>query len=361
MDQYAHCHRSNDSAKQSLTPPPVSRAATFGRLARAIGLLVAEIPRRPGHREEDPRDERGTKASAPPSLSRRGEQHDAGQQAAHEQQGNDDVRLHETSLVWDCFPVTRLHGTLRDDGAEQARRVPSVGMSRRRKALTALSGLAVVSGLLLGSLNAYVFLRAGGAAHDVDGVREAQVAIVPGALVRADGHLSAMLDDRVAGAIALYRAGKVDTILVSGDHGRLGYDETDTMRDALLHQGIPARAIFTDYAGFDTWSTMERARKIFGIESAIVVTQGFHMPRALYLAKSAGLEAQGLVADRSGYGRKGEESQVRELLARVKAVGEGVTHPSVMGGPGLPITGDGRSSWGPPDPLAPRVGAISQP
>ena len=232
-------------------------------------------------------------------------------------------------------------------------------MSRRRKVLTTLFGLAVTGVLLLAALNAYVLLRAGSAAHDVDGVRHAQVAIVPGALVQPDGRLSGMLDDRVDGAIALYEAGKVDTILVSGDHGRLGYDETDTMRDALLSHGIPARAIFTDYAGFDTWSTMERARKIFGVNSAIVVTQGFHMARALYLAKSAGIEAQGLVADQSGYGRKGEESEVRELLARVKGVGEGVTHPSVMGGPKLPITGDGRSSWGPPDPLAPSVGATA--
>ena len=228
-------------------------------------------------------------------------------------------------------------------------------MSRRRKVLTTLFGVAVTGVLLLAALNGYVLLRAGSAAHVVDGVRHAQVAIVPGALVQLDGQMSGMLEDRVDGAIALYRAGKVDKILVSGDHGRLGYDETDTMRDALLANGIPARAIFTDYAGFDTWSTMDRAREIFDVESAVVVTQGFHMSRALYLAKSAGIEAQGLVADQSGYGSTGEESEVREVLARVKGVREGVMHSSVMGGPKLPITGDGRSSWGPLDPVAPRV------
>lgn len=227
------------------------------------------------------------------------------------------------------------------------------GRSRRRQVLTLLAGSAVTGLLLVAALNGYVLVRAGGAAHDVDGVHHAQVAIVPGALVQPDGRLSGMLEDRVDGAIALYEAGKVDKILVSGDHGHLGYDETDSMRDALLNRGIPAAAIFTDYAGFDTWSTMERARTIFGVTSATVVTQGFAMSRALYLARSAGLEVQGLVADQSGYGRKGEESAVREVLARVKGFGEGVTHPAVMGGPPLPISGDGRSSWGPPDPLAP--------
>ncbi|GAA1976529.1 hypothetical protein GCM10009798_42160 [Nocardioides panacihumi] len=230
-------------------------------------------------------------------------------------------------------------------------------MSRRRKVLTTLFGVAVTGVLLLAALNGYVLLRAGRAAHDVSDVRHAQVAIVPGALVRTDGQMSRMLKDRVDGAIALYQAGKVDKILVSGDHGRLGYDETDTMRDALLAHGVPATAIFTDYAGFDTWSTMGRAREIFDVESAVVVTQGFHMSRALYLAKSAGIQAQGLVADRGGYGLKGTRGQMREVLARVKGVREGVMTPSIMGGPKLPITGDGRSSWGPLDPAAPQVDA----
>src|SRR3954452_20893132 len=113
-------------------------------------------------------------------------------------------------------------------------------MSRRRKVLLTLFGVPVTGVLLLAALNGYVLLRAGSAGHDIDGVRHAQVAIVPGALVRPDGQLSSMLEDRVDGAAALYQAGKVDKILVSGDHGRLGYDEPDTMRDALLARGIPA-------------------------------------------------------------------------------------------------------------------------
>jgi SanA protein len=222
---------------------------------------------------------------------------------------------------------------------------------RRRIALVVGFGLVGVLSVVV--LNVYVLARAGGAAGDVADVRRAQVAIVPGALVQPDGRMSAMLADRVARAAELYRAGKVERILVSGDHGRLGYDEPDTMRDALLKAGVPARAIFTDYAGFDTWSTMVRARKVFAVRDAIVVTQGFHMARSLYLAEQAGLDVQGLVADRGGYGRKGKESGVREVLARVKGFQQGALKPSVLLGPAHPITGDGRMSWGPADPLAP--------
>jgi SanA protein len=121
--------------------------------------------------------------------------------------------------------------------------------------------LAFVGTTILAGANAVVLVRSHGRIHSaVDDVDRAEVAIVPGALVRPDGTMSAMLRDRVAGAVALYRAGTVTRILVSGDHHRLGYDETDTMRDAVLAAGVPAEAVFTDYAGFDTWSTMRRAR-----------------------------------------------------------------------------------------------------
>ena len=159
-----------------------------------------------------------------------------------------------------------------------------------------------------------------------------------------------MLADRVAQAVALWRAGKVDRILVSGDHGSWSYDEPDTMRKALLRAGVPARDIFTDHAGFDTWDTMVRARRVFGVTEAIVVTQGFHMARALYLGREAGLKVSGLTADLHSYGYQGKKSDVRELFARVKAVKDAITHPGVLLGSKIPITGDGRLSWGPKKP-----------
>ena len=120
------------------------------------------------------------------------------------------------------------------------------------------------------------------------------------------------------------------------------------MDRALLDQGVPASAIFTDHAGFSTWSTAVRARTIFGVHDAIVVTQDFHMARALYLARAAGLHAQGLVTG-GDYGGKGAQSTARELFARVKSAGQGTLHPAVLGGPPHPIGGDGRGSWGPAD------------
>ncbi len=218
---------------------------------------------------------------------------------------------------------------------------------------------AAAVGVLVLALNAYVLLSTRGeATSDVDEVPHAQAAIVLGAMVHEDGRMSSMLEDRVQGAVELWRAGKVDRILVSGDHGEWTYDEPDRMRQALQAAGVPGRVIFTDHAGFDTWATMMRADRVFGVESAVVVTQGFHMGRSLYLADQAGVEATGLIADRQDYGGQHAKSQVRELLARVKAVGDATLGTEVTLGPPVPITGDGRSSWGPaPPPGTPPAGA----
>jgi SanA protein len=170
--------------------------------------------------------------------------------------------------------------------------------------------------------------------------------------------MSSMLTDRVARAAELWEAGKVDRILVSGDHGQWRYDEPDTMRQALQAAGVPDKVIFTDHAGFDTWATMVRAEQVFQVRDAVVVTQGFHMERALYLADQAGVDATGLIADRQDYGSQHVNSHVRELLARVKAVGEANLGTDVLLGDPVPITGDGRSSWGPaPPPGTPPAGA----
>ena len=214
----------------------------------------------------------------------------------------------------------------------------------------ALAGCAALV-LAIAAANAYVLLSTGGESTDrVADVPHAQVAIVPGAFVQADGRMSLMLADRVQRAYELWRAGKVEKILVSGDHHSWAYDEPDTMRKALVGDGVPGRDVFEDHAGLDTWATMVRAHGIFGVRHAVVVTQGFHMPRALYLADAAGIDATGLTSDLHPYGVQGVKSDVREVLSRVKAIADTTLDTPAMGGPPIPIAGDGWASWGPPPP-----------
>ncbi|MFC5138071.1 vancomycin high temperature exclusion protein [Actinomycetospora rhizophila] len=178
-------------------------------------------------------------------------------------------------------------------------------------------------------------------------VRPAQAAIVPGSLVRSDGTLGAVVRQRVESAVALYRGGQVEKLLMSGDNARPEYNEPDAMRDAALAAGVAPEDVFTDYAGFDTWHTVRRAREVFAVTTAVVVTQAPAAARAVDLARAAGLDAQGLVAGEGG--RVG-----REVLARVRGVGQATVRPDVVGGPTIPITGDGRASWAAPPAPGPR-------
>jgi SanA protein len=217
--------------------------------------------------------------------------------------------------------------------------------------LLAAAVTAATGALAATAINLYVAMSVRGQiVSSVADAPHAQAAIVPGALVNADGTMSPMLADRVKRGAQLFLAGKVDRVIVSGDHGTWAYDEPGTMRRALQRMGVPNRAIFTDHAGFNTWATMKRAREVFGVTSAIIVTQRFHLTRALFLANSAGLDAHGLAADLQPYGGNGKLSVLREIPARVKAFGQAETDARVMLGPKIPVTGDGRRSWGPKGP-----------
>ncbi|HEY2478240.1 MAG TPA: ElyC/SanA/YdcF family protein [Solirubrobacterales bacterium] len=220
------------------------------------------------------------------------------------------------------------------------------------KTVGGATGLFAVLCLVVAGSNAYILLTTGGeATADVAEVPPAEVAIVPGALVQPDGRMSGMLADRVKEASLLWHAGKVRKILVSGDHGSWVYDEPDTMRKALVRDGVKPEDIFEDHAGFDTWATMVRARSIFNVHDAVVVTQGFHMPRALFLAEEAGMHVSGLLADQHNWGYQGERSEVREVFSRVKAIWDTTVDTPAMAGPRIPIqTSDGRESWGPAPP-----------
>jgi vancomycin permeability regulator SanA len=174
----------------------------------------------------------------------------------------------------------------------------------------------------------------------------ADCVIVPGAQVFADGTPSQMLQDRLDVALAYYRSGRADRILVSGDDGQVDYNEVIVMRNYLLRQGVPIEAIFMDHAGFDTYDTMYRARDIFLVKKAVVVTQEFHLLRALYIGQQLGLDVTGIASDPRVYARAGYY-QRREYLARVKAFLDCLFNakPTYLGET-IPISGDGRSTLG---------------
>ena len=144
------------------------------------------------------------------------------------------------------------------------------------------------------------------------------VAIVFGAGLWQDGRATPVLQDRVMAAANLYFAGKVEKILMSGDNRFADYNEPAVMREVALSLGVPEQAIVLDFAGRRTYDTCYRAGAIFGVRGAVLVTQRFHLVRALYTCRAMGMDAVGVVADRRPYG--GETYyQLREAAAIVAA------------------------------------------
>lgn len=172
---------------------------------------------------------------------------------------------------------------------------------------------------------------------DVERVPERPVAIVLGAgVVGSDP--TPTLASRLDGAIELYRAGKVSHLLMSGDNGRPNYDEVTAMRDYAAARGVPTAAITRDYAGFDTYDTCARARDVFGVSAAVMVTQDFHIARAIFTCRELGIDAVGLAIpdwafreDQLDYRYRRDQEvgyTVREWFARAKAAVETeILHP----------------------------------
>ena len=165
-----------------------------------------------------------------------------------------------------------------------------------------LTTMAGVFGLAVGILS-WVHWQNGPLVYgSVAEVPSAPVAVVFGGGIYADGSLTPMLQDRVDTAIALYQAGKVRKLLMSGDNRFLDYDEPGRMSDYAVAHGVREGDIVCDYAGRRTYDTCYRAGFIFGVKQAVVITQRFHMMRALYTCRSLSLAAVGLAADRRTYG-----------------------------------------------------------
>lgn len=206
----------------------------------------------------------------------------------------------------------------RADGEAHERRSPRP--RRCRRIILGCLGLAVV---LLASPAIWVAGASAGRLYDPGegGTPSAPVAIVLGAQVYPSGDPSPWLAYRLDAAAQLYRDGKVDAILVSGDNGDTHYNEPEAMRRYLVERdGVPTEAIALDYAGFDTHATCVRAKKVFGVDRALMVSQDYHVPRAVALCRAAGVDADG-VGDARAHADRGTYAKAlaREGLALPKA------------------------------------------
>ncbi len=211
----------------------------------------------------------------------------------------------------------------------------------RRRRLLAVLGLSAV--FAVGAANGVVLFGGIRPAHVAT---PADCALVLGAGLSPDGTPSPVLHDRLEEALTLWRAGRVRTLLVSGDHRTNEYDEPNAMRAWLEERGVPASAIFLDHAGVDTYSSVWRAKHVFGATRIIVVTQRFHLPRAVWMARSLGLEAEGAPADRRLY-RGAVWFEAREIVSRTKAfVDVKIARQPRHVGPRISLDQDGRVTSG---------------
>jgi SanA protein len=178
-------------------------------------------------------------------------------------------------------------------------------------------------------------IHSNGRVYSIEDIPAERAAIVFGAGLWRDGSPTPVLRDRVQAASELYFQGKVEKLLMSGDNSNIDYDEPTAMKNYALELGIPEEAIVLDFAGRRTYDTCYRAKEIFGLESAILVTQEFHLSRALYICEALGIESKGINADRRTY-RKFSRFfwNTREILATASALWDvHVIHP-------LPVLGE---------------------
>lgn len=202
--------------------------------------------------------------------------------------------------------------------------------------ITALACTAVGVGALAGCVR----LRAAPWLRTVADVPPVDVCLVLGAQVYPDGRPSSFLRNRLDLAVALHRAGKIKVIIVSGEQSQ-GYDEPGTMRNYLVQQGIPAGQIVIDPAGLDTYDSCIRARDVFGVDTVVVVTQSYHLYRAVTICRALGLTVYG-VGDRGARARADtwRRGVRRELGANVKMVWDVCTRrvPDDLGPPDSAVT-----------------------
>ena len=204
--------------------------------------------------------------------------------------------------------------------------------------------LAVIGIASVFGINAYV-KRIGGeniiTPEDAIKLKDIDCILVLGCRVREEGKPSDMLSDRLKRGIDLYKEGAAPKIIMSGDHGQKEYDEVNTMKQIAIDAGVPSSDIFMDHAGFSTYESLYRAKEIFKADKLIIVTQEYHLYRALYIAQKLGIEACGVDSDyRTYWGQSSRE--VREILARSKDFVNTIIKPKpTYLGEAVPVSGDG--------------------
>ncbi|MBR2878246.1 MAG: YdcF family protein [Clostridia bacterium] len=205
--------------------------------------------------------------------------------------------------------------------------------------------LAATGVALLFGINAYVKNVGANSIitpEEATKLKNVDCVLVLGCGVKADGTPSDMLSDRIKRGIELYKQGAAPKIMMSGDHGTKTYDEVNTMKQIAVDAGIPSSDVFMDHAGFSTYESMYRARDVFAADKIIIVTQEYHLPRALYIAKQLGIEAYGVTSDYGNtYGGQSLREN-REILARCKDFVKVILKPKpTYLGEVIPVSGDG--------------------
>ncbi len=211
--------------------------------------------------------------------------------------------------------------------------------------LSSLLLIVAINGSMVLMNDSRIFLEGeGDAVQRAIGELNPQCILILGAGLKPDGTPNLMLADRLDQGIALYKRGAAPKILLSGDNGQERYDEVNAMKEYCLDQGVPMEDIFMDHAGFSTYESIHRASSIFQVESMIIVTQDYHLPRACYLAEKMGIRYLGIAARQIDYGGQ-QGRDLREIAARCKDFFTGILKPPpTYLGEVIPIEGSGLAS-----------------
>ena len=213
-----------------------------------------------------------------------------------------------------------------------------------KKLVVAALVLAILGIGAVVTVNSYVKLSVNDrllTAEEAEKLEDVDCILVLGCMVHSDGSPSHMLEDRVKRGIELYHLGAAPKLLMSGDHGRVDYDEVATMKQLAVEAGVPSADVFMDHAGFSTYESMYRAKEVFQSKKIIIVSQQYHLYRAVYAAQQLGLEAYGVSSDYREYSGQWHRD-IREVLARCKDFAMCVFKPEpTFLGEAIPVSGDG--------------------